>query len=160
MFEHNYPKSLNAISALQSGLTFLKKEAEYRDCHWQDLVQRINDYEYSVLAKGGEFKAIVNIKEDTCSCVSREYCWHKAIVACIISGQFPEFNAETTRIVTSKIKETKLYELFVIFDGKPISVKGFQRELVYWKPIIKKTANKSQLILLPQTKEAMELLHV
>lgn len=159
MFDHNYPVTQNSIALLQSGLTYLKKEAENRNCNWEDFVKQINTNEWSVMGRGGEFQAIVNTQHDTCSCIAKNYCWHKAIVACFIKGTFPHFDHNTTAIVSSKIQEKTLYELFVIVDGSQISVKSFKRELEYWKPIVKKTANKSQLIFRPETEETKKLLY-
>lgn len=159
MFDHNYPTSQRAIAILQSGLTYLKKEAEIRNCNWLDFITQLNENQWSVMGRGGEFYAIVDTQYDTCNCLSQGYCWHKAIVACLLKGTLPAFDHETTSIVTSKIREEQLYELFIIFDGHPVSVKNFKRPLDYWKPMIKKTLNKSQLLLRPETKEAKELLH-
>jgi len=159
LFDHNYPQTPNAIALLQSGLTYLKKEAELRNTNWEDFIQQINSDEWSVVGRGGEFKAIVNTRNDSCSCIAKNYCWHKAIVACFIKGTFPQFDHKTTSIVTSRIHEKQLYELFVIIDGKRISVKNFKRELNYWEPMIRKTANKAQLAFEPETTESRRLLY-
>jgi hypothetical protein len=159
LFDHNYPSTPNSIALLQSGLTYLKKEAEVRNCNWEEFVQQIDNNQWSVMGRGGEFKAIVNTQHDTCTCVAKNYCWHKAIVACFIRGSFPHFDYQTTAIVSSKIKDKILYELFIIVDGNQVSVKNFKRELEYWKPIIKKTANRTQLVLKPETQEGKKLLY-